>query len=45
MIKKIAILSITLLTAVAAWGQTYRFEVGPAVGITGYLGDLNTSNM
>ncbi len=45
MIKKIAILSITLLTTVAAWGQTYRFEVGPAVGITGYLGDLNTSNM
>lgn len=25
--------------------QTYRYEVGPAIGISGYLGDVNNSNM
>ena len=45
MIKKIAILTLMVLATTCAWGQEYRFEVGPALGITGYLGDVNTSNM
>ncbi len=31
------------LMAVSA--QDYRYEVGPALGVTGYLGDVNNSNM
>lgn len=45
MIKKIAILTLMVLATTCVWGQEYRFEVGPALGITGYLGDVNTSNM
>ena len=46
MIKKIAIIiTLVLYGAVSAWCQTYRFEIGPALGVTGYLGDVNQSNM
>lgn len=45
MIKKIAILSIVLAGSFVCLAQEYRYEVGPAIGITGYLGDVNTSNM
>ncbi len=45
MIKKFAILLMMLTVAVCAWCQEYKFEVGPAVGITGYLGDVNNGNM
>ena len=34
-----------MAAALGAWSQEYRYEVGPAIGITGYLGDVNTSNM
>lgn len=39
------IITLTLLSALSAWSQNYRYEVGPALGVTGYLGDVNTSNM
>ncbi len=29
----------------AAIAQEYRFDVGPAIGMAGYLGDLNESNL
>jgi hypothetical protein len=45
MMKKFAILMLMFAAAVGASGQEYRFEVGPAIGITGYLGDVNTANM
>ena len=46
MIKKTAmIMALTLMGAVCAWSQTYRYEIGPAIGVTGYLGDVNKSNM
>lgn len=34
-----------LLTLLTAGGQEYRYEVGPTLGVSGYLGDINTSNM
>ena len=45
MLKRTAILLLASLLAFVAWSQEYRYEVGPAVGITGYLGDANRSNM
>jgi hypothetical protein len=45
MIKKTAILILMLAAAVGAKCQEYRYEVGPAIGLTGYLGDVNTANM
>lgn len=36
---------VALLSALQLRAQDYRFEVGPSLGITGYLGDVNTSNM
>jgi hypothetical protein len=46
MIKKTAIIvTLVLIGAVCAWSQTYRYEIGPAIGVTGYLGDVNKSNM
>ena len=40
-------LLLTLLSAgwLTAAAQEYRFEVGPTLGIAGYLGDVNRSNM
>lgn len=45
--KKIASIVLTLiaLCAATASAQDYRFEVGPSLGVTGYLGDVNNSNM
>ena len=42
------VLAIMLLMCLAlntAQAQDYRFEFGPALGVSGYLGDLNNSNM
>ncbi len=36
---------IMALWAMTAMGQDYRYEVGPALGFTGYLGDVNNSNL
>ena len=45
MSKKIAIIMLMMAAALGTWSQEYRYEGGPAIGITGYLGDVNTSNM
>lgn len=39
------IIILTLFGVLSAWSQNYRYEIGPALGVTGYLGDVNTSNM
>lgn len=36
---------LMLAAAITAWCQEYRYEMGPAVGITGYLGEINNGNM
>ncbi len=38
-------MALVLVGTMLAWSQTYRYEIGPAVGVTGYLGDVNRSNM
>ena len=43
--KTAMIMILTLMGAVCASSQTYRFEIGPAIGVTGYLGDVNKGNM
>ena len=43
--KKIfAILAMALMAATAV-AQEYRYEVGPALGVSGYIGDISGSNM
>ncbi|MDY6252738.1 MAG: hypothetical protein SPL48_08445, partial [Bacteroidales bacterium] len=43
------ILAITaaalLLGSATAAAQEYRYEIGPALGVDGYLGDVNDGNM
>lgn len=41
----IAILALTLISVGSLMAQDYRFEVGPAAGISGYLGDVNNSKL
>lgn len=43
--KILAILTLLLLGATALRAQEYRYEVGPALGVSGYLGDVNDGNM
>lgn len=38
-------MALTLMSVLTVWSQNYRYEIGPALGVTGYLGDVNTSNM
>lgn len=45
MIRTLASIILLLIAALGAAGQEYRYDVGPVVGIAGYLGDLNESNM
>ena len=43
--KKIfAILAMALMAATAV-AQEYRYEVGPALGVSGYIGDISSGNM
>lgn len=39
------IMLASLLLGLGAMGQDYRYEFGPALGVSGYLGDANNSNM
>lgn len=41
----IAILLLAVASIMPCLAQDYRFEVGPAFGVSGYLGDANNSNM
>ena len=46
--RQVKIVIIALLLAwvtFAAGAQEYRFEIGPTLGVTGYLGDVNRSNL
>ena len=43
--KSLYIALIALLAALTATAQQYKYEVGPALGMTGYLGDVNNSNL
>ena len=43
--KFLAILLVMLAAASVAQAQEYRYEVGPALGVSGYLGDVNRANM
>ena len=45
MIKRFAIFMLLITTVVTARSQDYRYDVGAAVGVTGYLGDVNNGNM
>ncbi len=43
--RNLLTLTLLLLTTLLAGAQEYRFEVGPALGMSGYLGEANTSNL
>jgi len=44
--KKLLLIMILALTAtLAANAQLYKYDVGPSLGMTGYLGDVNNSNL
>ena len=44
--KKILLISLlTLLVALSGKAQQYKYEVGPFVGMTGYLGEANDGNV
>ncbi|MBO5541677.1 MAG: outer membrane beta-barrel protein [Muribaculaceae bacterium] len=43
--RVLAILVLLMLGLSSVHAQDYRFEFGPALGMSGYLGDLNRSNM
>lgn len=36
---------LTLMAALTASGQQYKYEVGPSLGMTGYLGEANNGNL
>lgn len=42
---KLIILSIIAMSALPSSAQDYRYEAGGAAGISGYLGDVNQSNV
>lgn len=39
------IVLLMLLAPVSAMAQQYKYEVGPSLGMTGYLGDANNGNL
>ena len=43
--KKLAVIMLMIATLMAAQAQEYRFEVGGALGMSGYLGDANNANL
>lgn len=44
--KSLLVISLLLLLVVLdAPAQQYKYEVGPSLGLTGYLGDVNNSNL
>ena len=42
--RAIAIIALLAAIAINAMAQDYRFEIGAALGTTGYLGDVNRGN-
>lgn len=43
--RKLAVIMLMIATLMAAQAQEYRFEVGGALGMSGYLGDSNNANL
>ena len=43
--RTVALVAGILLAPASALAQDYRYEVGPALGVTGYLGDVSESNV
>lgn len=43
--KSVFIVLFLLLVAMTATAQQYKYEAGGSLGITGYLGDVNNSNL
>ena len=43
--KSLFIALLLLLAALPTTAQQYKYEVGPLLGVTGYLGDVNNSNL
>ena len=43
--KSLFIALIALLAAMTVSAQEYKYEVGPTLGMSGYLGDVNNSNV
>lgn len=43
--KKLAVIMLMIASLMAAQAQEYRFEVGGALGMSGYLGDANNANL
>ncbi len=43
--KTLYIVLIALFAAMTATAQQYKYEVGPVLGLSGYLGDVNNSNV
>lgn len=39
------VLLLLLVTVPAAWAQQYKYEIGPVLGMTGYLGETNNGNL
>ena len=39
------LVAVASLGSATAFGQDYRFELGPALGLSGYLGDANKGNL
>jgi len=39
------LMAVSLAATLPAGAQSYKYEVGPSLGVTGYLGDVNNSNM
>ena len=43
--KSLFIVLLVLVVTMTASAQQYKYEVGPVVGMTGYLGECNSSNL
>ena len=43
--KRQLAIAFALIAMSVSHAQEYRYEVGPTLGVSGYLGDINTSNM
>ena len=43
--RSLSITLLLLLAVLTATAQQYKYEVGPILGVTGYLGDVNNGNL
>ena len=43
--KSLLIILLAIVAVLPAAAQQYKYEIGPTLGMTGYLGDVSTSNV